>query len=1205
MNSNFEFLNRYWPLLYQLASASENYLYSDPNTAIIKMGQFGEAFIQQVMAEERISLSQNVDNSQENRINMLLFEDIITTDMADKLHLLRRVRNRAIHAFEEDLRIARQLLPDLYAFACWMMEVYGDPGYIPPDYEEPKQEVKIDWEALLDAKRKALAEKQAELEENRNELQASRDELERSRAELETRQNDLAKSRAALASSETALAGSQASLEEKEQEIEAQKRDIEEKEAQLKQREVDYDNIYAQFIAQKSELDQKNLELMDQKALLAEKENLIAQLMAQVQIAQSVVSAVSQDTRRKRAKAAAARLGMTEAETRMLIDAQLREAGWEADTNNLRYSKGTRPQKGRNLAIAEWPTVGDGSANDRMDYALFVGEKLLGVVEAKRSIKDVSAYLDNQCKDYATHIREEDKVYCAGMWNGFEVPFLFASNGRPYLKQLETKSGIWFRDARKDTNLGKALQAWYSPEGLEALFNMDVDQLNADLVKESKDILTDPDGLNLRDYQIRAVNKVEESIIAGQREILVAMATGTGKTRTILGMIYRFLVAKRFRRILFLVDRNALGTQAQDVFKEVKLEDLKTLDNIYNIKEIGEGSFDQDTKVHVSTVHSIIRRLMSDKEGEKRLNVSDYDLIIIDEAHRGYTLDKEMSDDELLYRDQEDYVSKYRQVIEYFDAVKIALTATPALHTSQIFGEPVFTYSYGEAVIDGWLVDHEPPHIIGTDKSDHGIHFRAGDKVPVVDTITGEVLNGYELADNLDFEVDKFNRKVITPSYNRAALEEICKEIDPFGPEKTLIFAVDDDHADLIVEILRDIYKDYGLPQQAIRKITGSIGDRKTIEGAIREYKNERFPTIAVTVDLLTTGIDVPKISNLVFLRQVRSRILYEQMLGRATRRCEEIHKECFQIYDAAHMYECMDNFTNMKAVCPTTSLEDLLMELETVTDEEKVKGTIARIIAKLRRKGRRVSEKATEHFAYLTGESINAFADRLKELPPEEAKELLLGEKEFEAMIMLDADYVHSANVKVLDEGEDHLTSHTRGYGNGQEPGDYLNSFGDFIRTHMNEIEALKILCTKPADLTRESLKGLRMELDRNHFSESQLRTAWREVKDQDVAADIIAFIRQQALGSSLMSHEERVQKAFAKLREAHTFNAIQRKWLDKFEATMLQTPVLEPSILNEGTYRIEGGFNRIDRYFDGELNNVLVELNDYLYEDGGAEVL
>lgn len=187
------------------------------------------------------------------------------------------------------------------------------------------------------------------------------------------------------------------------------------------------------------------------------------------------------------------------------------------------------------------------------------------------------------------------------------------------------------------------------------------------------------------------------------------MATGTGKTRTVLGMIYRFLKTNRFKRILFLVDRTSLGEQASDVFKEIKLEDLMTLDEIYNIKGLEDKNIDKETRIQVATVQSMVKRILYN-DGETMPAVTDYDLIIIDEAHRGYILDKEMGDTEILYRDQRDYQSKYRSVIEYFDAVKIALTATPALQTTEIFGQPVFKYTYREAVIEGYLVDHDAPH---------------------------------------------------------------------------------------------------------------------------------------------------------------------------------------------------------------------------------------------------------------------------------------------------------------------------------------------------------------------------------------------------------------------------------------------------------------------------------------------------------------
>ena len=185
-----------------------------------------------------------------------------------------------------------------------------------------------------------------------------------------------------------------------------------------------------------------------------------------------------------------------------------------------------------------------------------------------------------------------------------------------------------------------------------------------------------------------------------------------------------------------MVDRNSLGEQAQDVFKEVKLEDLMTLEQIYNVKKLDDRIFEKETRIQVATVQSMVKRILYNEDNVQP-SVTDYDLIIIDEAHRGYILDKEISaDEENIFANQQDYRSKYRSVIEYFDAVKIALTATPALHTTQIFGAPIFKYSYREAVIDGYLVDHDAPHILQTKLSIEGIHYKQGDNIAIYDPAT-------------------------------------------------------------------------------------------------------------------------------------------------------------------------------------------------------------------------------------------------------------------------------------------------------------------------------------------------------------------------------------------------------------------------------------------------------------------------------------
>lgn len=358
-----------------------------------------------------------------------------------------------------------------------------------------------------------------------------------------------------------------------------------------------------------------------------------------------------------------------------------------------------------------------------------------------------------------------------------------------------------------------------------------------------------------------------------------------------------------------------------------------------------------------------------------------------------------MGEDEALYRDQREYQSKYRSVIEYFNAVKIALTATPALQTTEIFGEPVFKYTYREAVIEGYLVDHDAPHELKTKLNTEGIHYKKGDAVTIYDPITGEIENSELIEDELDFDVDSFNKQVIVESFNRTVLEEIAKNIDPESPReqgKTLIYAVNDDHADMIVSILKDIYTEYGVDNDAIMKITGSVanGNKKKIQEAIKRFKNEDYPSIVVTVDLLTTGIDVPSISTLVFMRRVKSRILFEQMLGRATRLCKEIHKTHFDIYDPVGVYDALEDVNTMKPVVanPSTSFTQLLDGLEELNDEAHVKNQINQVIAKLQRKKKNIDEKTMEHFIDMSGGmDPTQFVVDIQKRSPEDAKKRLL----------------------------------------------------------------------------------------------------------------------------------------------------------------------------------------------------------------------
>lgn len=943
-----------------------------------------------------------------------------------------------------------------------------------------------------------------------------------------------------------------------------------------------------------------------------EQEEYISNLKEQLTILQQKGSASSE--RKKKAKTNATKYPLSEHDTRLIIDKQLREVGWEADTDNLRQSKGTKPEKGRNIAIAEWQTDSSVGKKGYVDYALFAGEKMVGIIEAKKSHLDVPAIIDGQCKDYAKHIKKEDvEKYGIGRFGVYYVPFLYATNGRPYLKQLETKSGIWELDVRSGF-APKALSGWKSPEGLMAELEKDIAKATKSLKNTDYSILTDKDGLNLRYYQIAAIQAVEDAVARGERKALLSMATGTGKTRTILGMLYRFLKAKRFRRVLFLVDRTALGDQALDVFTEVTLEGLMTLNEIYNIKQMEDKQFDKDTRVQIATVQSLVKRILYPK-GDTKPATSDYDLIIVDEAHRGYIFDKELGEAELLYRDQRDFVSKYRSVIDYFDAVKVALTATPALHTTKIFGTPVYTYSYRTAVIDGYLIDHDAPHIIETELSHSGIKYKAGETMLVYNSFTGELENSAELEDEIDFEVEDFNKKVINENFNRIVLKEIFlpeyptednKGVDPEDKMqgKTLIFAVDDAHADMIVNILKELYSKIGVDEDCIKKITGSIegGNKKKIREAIRHFKNDSKPSIVVTVDLLSTGIDVEEITRIVFMRRVKSRILYEQMLGRATRLCNEIHKDHFEIYDAVGVYEALEPVTSMKPVVVNSAIafDELIDGMSQLENDEQKKSQIDILVAKLQRRKRKMTSKQSEQFADLAGSSVDEFIKKIKSMNPAEANQYIQNRK---AAFEVFHTYQYAPQLKVVSLHEDSLYSHTRGYGNATKPEDYIEEFKAFIMSNMNTIAALQIVCQRPKELTREDLRSLKLELDRNSFTETKLNTAWKQMTNEDITADIIAFIRQQALGDSLISTEARIKRAISKVKATHQdLNAIQIKWLDRIEKQLLTETILNRETFELEAFKNMGGYKKVNAAFGNNLDMFIDEINDALYNNVSA---
>lgn len=1117
LQTNFAHLERLDPQLLKLGLLAERYFPADPNTSLLKLRQLGELLAQQ--AASRVGIFASSAESQLELLHRLRDQGVLSREVADLFHELRRAGNAAMHGLAGDHRGALAALKIAWQLGIWFHRSFCDPAFragafVPP--QPPPDE---------------SAELRAELARLRGELASFAAAHQEASRELET--------------------------------------------TLCKLREATSEQHFWEQLATEAE----NAKVALEKQLQTQQSQALARPKVEIEALKQA--------------AFAAPVQLDEATTRQLIDQQLEAAGWRADSARLRYSAGARPQKGQNLAIAEWPT-----ATGPADYVLFAGLLPLAAIEAKRRNRDVSGALQ-QAKRYSrgfdpagsgAELHERNW----GEGDAFRLPFVFSANGRPFLRQLATQSGIWFCDLRRPSNLAHPLEGFYSPEGLQDLLKRDFDRAHQELRQEAFDY-----GFEVRAYQRRAIRAVEAGLAEGRREMLLAMATGTGKTKTCIALVYRLLKARRFRRVLFLVDRTALGTQAADAFKDTRMENLQTFADIFGLLEIGGQAPESATSVHIATVQSLVRRLERAPD-EAAPTVDAYDCIVVDECHRGYLLDRELSEDELSFRDFADYVSKYRRVLDYFAAVKIGLTATPALHTTQIFGLPIFSYSYREAVIDQVLVDHEPPVQLITDLSRHGIHWQVGEKVAVYDP-AHQQLRLFETPDEIQLEVEDFNRKVITAPFNQVVCRKLAEELDPASPQKTLIFCVTDRHADLVVELLKKEFAEVwgAVDDDAVLKITGQADDPLQL---IRRFKNERNPNVAVTVDLLTTGIDVPAVCNLVFLRRVNSRILFDQMLGRATRRCDGIGKEAFRIFDAVRIYEDLEQLTEMKAVVvdPRISFTELVGEIVHLESENARELARGQFLVKLARKLRHLAPEVDNALQAAFGLPPAELLPRLRAASLAELAELLAAAPELGAL--LDRKNETTPTALYVSEHPDRLLSAERGYGHGQKPDDYLSAFAELVRSRRNEIPALLTVLTRPRELTRAHLRELALALDQAGFSEAGLATAWREKTNQEIAARIVGFIRQAAIGDPLLPYEQRVDQALRRVLASRPWSKPQRDWLTKIASQTKANGIVDRAALEDRDLifcREGGGFARLNRLFGGELEQVLGNFNEALWQD------
>lgn len=870
-------------------------------------------------------------------------------------------------------------------------------------------------------------------------------------------------------------------------------------------------------------------------------------------------------------------------------------------------------------AVEELPT-----ASGPADYGLFVNGVLLGLIEAKRVTVNPQNVLE-QAKRYAAGAFQGP-----GNWNGLRVPFLYATNGEI----------IWFLDVRTDKPVSRQISGFHTGPALEALFTLDSKAAHNWLLDTPPDIIQ-----RLRDYQKRCILAVENAVMGGRRALLVAMATGTGKTFLTVAQVYRLLESKLARRILFLVDRKALAAQAVREFNAFATprnnkftQEYQVYSQRFQKEDFGdEDPFDpkvlpneyltapkpSHTFVYVSTIQRMARNLfgaegcfpqstgdadyedqlpltrpsdtLSHPMGEGRgegdadkldIPIHAFDVIIADECHRGYTAQE---------------MSIWRETINHFDAIKIGLTATPAAHTTALFGPPVFRYTVEQAILDGYLVDYEPV-AIKSEVRMNGVFLKEGETVERVDTDTGQKALD-QLEDERAYDAAEVERTITAPDSNRKIIEEVAKyayehEGNTGRFPKILIFAVNDlphtSHADQLVRLCREVFAQ---GDDFVKKITGNPNVDRPLQ-RIREFRNRPNPKIVVTVDMLSTGVDTPALEFIVFLRPVKSRILWEQMLGRGTRLCPDINKSKFVVFD------CFDGtliqyFKNVSsfAIEPPHQTPLTLPEVIENIWQNVDRDYHVRILAKrlLRIDKDMSAEARTQFAAWIPEGDMGRFA---KELPQRLKQDFagtmkLLRNPDFQKLLL---EYLRAKRtfLTTLEDKDTVNSQKLERYGKFDNAEDYLDAFEKFVKANADRVAALSVLLQRPKDWRPAVLDELKRTLNQHGFDPAKLQKAHRATGFKALA-DVISIVKHaSAVQSPLLTAEERVNRAMDKFLAAHKLTTEQTQWLSLVREHLVKnlsmdeedfdlTPLLE----------MRGGKARARKIF-GDLSRLVVELNE-----------
>ncbi|MBM6498936.1 DEAD/DEAH box helicase family protein [Flavobacterium macrobrachii] len=912
------------------------------------------------------------------------------------------------------------------------------------------------------------------------------------------------------------------------------------------------------------------------------------------------------------------------------IDKQLIASGWI-----IQDKKKFNLAAGLGIAIKEYVTdVGPA------DYVLFVDKTPVGIIEAKRAEIGTLTVAEDQAEGYA-----KAKLR---LLNNDPLPFVYLSNGEI----------IKFTDFRDPKPRARNVFTFHRPETLLNWF------------KEPKSLrgrlhdlpLLPEDGL--RDCQITAINNLEKSFQDQRPKALIQMATGSGKTFTAITFVYRLLKYAKAKRILFLVDTKNLGEQAEGEFRAYTAqEDNRLFTELYGVTRLSSSFIPNDSQVYISTIqrmYSILKETELDESAEaenpnetrfeqkepipvgynEKVPIEFFDFVVIDECHRSiYNL--------------------WKQVLDYFDVFQIGLTATPDNRTFGYFNQNLVSdYGYEKAVIDGVLVPYNV-FTIETEITKNGNIIKMGEQVDKRERLTRKKF--WEALDEDEIYSGKqLDKDIVNPSTIRTIIRATKENLPMMFPNrvdsngnfevpKLLIFAKTDSHAEDIIEIVRE---EFGEENKFCKKITyRSDEDPKSV---LQQFRNDYYPRIAVTVDMIATGTDIRPLEVLLFMRDVKSRSYYEQMKGRGTRTCsiEELKakgtptakfsKDHFVIIDAIGVEQSQKTDSRPLEKVPGISLKDILTSVAMGNTSEEMLTSLANRLIRL---DKQLSEKDKAAFTEnANGQTINQVVKQLLQAhDPDTLQNLeiriqneLRGFAPIEIEKAIDAEkkklidetvaVFHNPDLrdfivdirKKLDQiidmvNIDTVTNIGWVKDNVEAANTTVTEFKVWIESHKDEITALQIFYAQDyrhRTFTYKMIKGLCEKLKTEKPLLAPL-TVWRayeqlEKTNGSAKNELIALVslirRVVGIDTHLTAYDKTVDANFKKwifeknAGQHNAFTEAQMQWLRMMKDYVANSFSIDKDDFDLSPFNAEGGLSKMWQLFGEETDKIINELNEVL---------